>query len=168
MSARPQFELTIQGEQAPDIPYTNKVCTSKLLKQAFTAGSGDNQMDTLYKDDSDESGTIAASATETLDLQTALDALGEAMTLTDVALVYIEHKAASLASSISVQANAANGFTNLLGTAANLTIPAGGFFLFYMPVADAMVVSGTNKVLDIINDDGANAADYIVEIWGRK
>jgi hypothetical protein len=168
MAARPQFELTIQGEQAPVDPYTNKVCTSKLLKQAFTAGVADNQMDTLYKDSSDASGTIGTSATLALDLQTALDALGVAMTLTDVALVYIEHPASSLASSISVQASGANGFTNLLAATANFTIPAGGFLLFYMPVADAMVVSGTNKSLDIINDDGAQVASYVIEVWGRK
>lgn len=168
MAARPQFEVKIQGEQAPDAPYTNKVCTSKILKQAFTAGSGDEQMDTLYKDDDDASSTIGTSATITVDLQTALDALGVAMLLTDVALIYIEHPADSLASSISFEANSSNGLTNLLSATAAFTLPPGAFMLFYMPVADALVVSGTNKIIDITNDDGSNVAKYKIEIWGRK
>jgi len=168
MAVRAQFELKIQGEQAPDSPYLSKVTTSNTIKQSFLEGVLDNTFDTLFKDDDAASGTIGTSATKAFDLQTALDSLGVAMLLTDVALIYIEHPADSLASSISVQAAGANGLTNLLAATANFTIPPGGFLLFYMPLADATVVSGTNKIIDVINDDGSNVAKYVIEVWGRK
>ena len=164
------FTLDILGEDPPPETntYANKVTTTTRVKKRITQGTGDDQMDTLFREDSADAGTIAASGTQSVDLQTGLDPYGDALGLADAAMVYVEHKADSLASSISVQANASNGFTNLLGTAANLTLRPGDFLVVGAFTAGNLLVTAGNKVLDIINDDGSNAADYVVEVWGRK
>ena len=102
-----------------------------------------------------------------MDLKTAVDAFGEALALSDVALLYVEHKAASAASGIQVSANAANGWTNLLSANAALNLRPGDFMLVAAFTANNLAVGAANKVLDIDNVDGSNAADYVVEVWGR-
>lgn len=174
MSDASFFQLTANGYD----PSTNAdteaysdgpTRTRNVIVARMLPGTGNNQVARLYAEDSGDSGTttIAASGTQSLDLQTLTDARGNALSLSDVALLVIEHKAASAASSISVQANAANGWTNFIGTAANLTLPAGAVLALYVPTAAALAVGGTNKVLDLINDDGSNAAEYRFEVWGR-
>lgn len=174
MSSASFFQLTANGYDPSTNADTEAYAdgptrTRNLISARMLPGTGNDQVARLYAEDSADSGTssIGTSATINLDLQTLTDARGTALSLSDVAMLYIEHKAASAASSISVQANASNGFTNLLGTAANLTLPAGAVIVLYVPTAAALAVSGTNKVLDIINDDGAQVADYRFEVWGR-
>jgi hypothetical protein len=167
--ARSSFELKIQGEDPPPETntYGNRVQTSTILKQTLEQGALDNQHTVLFAEDTDDFGSLAASGTRSIDLQTALDAFGEALGLADVALLYIEHKADSLASSIAVQASAANAWTNLLSTTAALTLRPGDFMLVVAFTAGNLPVAGANKGLDIVNNDGSNAADYVVEVWGR-
>jgi hypothetical protein len=144
--------------------------TRRLIKERFIQGAGDKQMTVLFAQDSDDSGTpeIGTSATVSIDLKTALDSHDVALALTDTLLVFIEHKADSLASSISAKANAADGFTNLMNsTALAVNIPPGSIRAFYDPVADAMVVAADNKIIDLVNADGANTAGYRIEVWGR-
>ena len=143
--------------------------TKRILKERFLQGAGDKQMTGLFAQDTDDAGTaeIGTSATVSIDLQTALDAHDVATALTDTLLIFIEHKASSSASGLTVNANAANGFTNLFGTAAGIKLPPGSMRIFYDPVADAMVVSGTNKIIDLVNDDGSDALGYRIEVWGR-
>jgi len=166
---RSLFELKIQGEDPPPetATYLNKITTSTVVKKTVSQGALDDQMTVLFKEDTADFGTLAASATRAIDLQTALDAFGEALALTDVVLLYLKHKDASLASSISFQAAAANGLTNLLSATANLTLKPGDFIVVGAFAADSLVVAAGNKALDIINDDGVNAADYAFEVWGR-
>jgi hypothetical protein len=169
VTIRSTFELTIAGQDPPPETntYSNVVKTGTSVTKRLTQGTGNDQMTVLFREDSTDAGTIAASGTRSVDLQTALDAFGEAMALADVALLYVEHKETSVASSISVQANGANGFTNLLSATANLTLRPGDFMLVGAFTAGNLPVAAGNKVLDVINDDGANAADYVVEVWGR-
>ena len=169
MTARSTFELTIKGEDPPpeSNTYLERIRTSTVVRKIVLQGSADDEMTVLFKEDTADFGTLATSATRSIDLQTALDVFGEALALTDVAMLYIKHKDASLASAISIQANASDGLTNLLSTTANLTLRPGDFIVLGAFTADNLVVAANNKVLDIINDDGSNVADYVVEVWGR-
>lgn len=143
--------------------------TANVIRKRLLPGTSTDQVDKIWAEDSGDASTttIAASGTRSIDLQTETDARGTAIALTDAVMVFITHKSSSLSSGISIQANAANGWTNLLGTAAALKIPPGSTRVFFDPVAAALAISGANKVLDIVNDDGVNAADYRIEVWGR-
>jgi len=166
MAARSTLTIKIQGEQDPPTPYTEKVRHTPInINKSLLAGVLTDTFDSLYAVDTAALGT---SATVSHDLQTATDRFGVALTLTDVALIYVEHMADSTASSISLSANASNGFTNLLGAAAAVTLAPGDFFLVGALTADNLVVSGTNKVFDVTNDDGSNTAHYVMHVWGRK
>ena len=166
MAARSTLTITVTGEQDPPTPYTEKVRHTPLsINKSLLAGVIDDTFDSLYVIDD---AALAASATTSHDLQTALDRYGNALTLTDVALLYIEHKSDSLASSINVHANAVNGFTNLLTATAAVTLKPGDFLLVGALTADNLVVGAANKVFDVTNDDGVNAAHYVLHVWGRK
>ena len=143
--------------------------TRNFIRKPMLPGTGNDQTSKLYARDSGDAGTVPlpASGVAAIDLQTALDARGNALALTDVSMLLLTHKIGSTASSISLQANAANGFTNLLGTAAALKVYPGQTIAMVIPTAAALVVSGTNKVLDLTNDDAGNVAEYRFEVWGR-
>ena len=143
--------------------------TNTTILKRILQGAGNDQMTVLFAQDSDDTGTaeIPASGTVSIDLQTALDQYGNALALTDTLLILVEHKGDSSSSGIHMEANGVNGFTSLLSATAALNIPPGSLRLFLDFIADAMVVSGTNKVIDLNNDDGSNAAGYRIEVWGR-
>lgn len=158
------FELKITGVDTPPAPYTEGVKHAKnILKPSVIDGLLTDQFNKLVAKDED----IGTSATLTIDLQTDLDRYGVALALADVALLYIEHKDTSAASEIQVQANAANGFTNLMGTAAAVKLAPGDFILVGALIAGNLASDGTNKALDIVNQDGSNVAGVIVHLWGR-
>jgi hypothetical protein len=171
MAARSTFELTIKGQDpSPDTnSYIEPTTSSRVIKKTLLQGADDDEMTTLFVKDTADAATaqIGTSATVAYDLQTALDAWGDALAQTDIVLLFLEHKAASAASSISFQASAANGLTTLLSATANLTLSPGDFILVGAFTADNLVVSGASKSVDIINDDGSNVADYRFEVWGR-
>lgn len=171
MAAKSTIEVRVTGQMDPSetSTYTGPVSSSPptVVKEALTVGAADLQMDTLFIEDSADAGQLAASGTRSLDLQTLLDPFGDALVLTDAAYLFIQHKSGSTGV-LEVQPNAANGFTNFLGAGSSMTIQPNSFFLMFIPDANALVVSGTNKVLDLVETGTANAVDYRVEIWGRK
>ncbi len=173
MSAiRSIFELTIKGEDAPadTAAFNDGVTTSKIFRKVIVEGTSDDQMGALFKADTDDAGTaeIGTSATVSIDFQTALDPYGVALAAVDMVMLYIEHKATSSASSIQVEANAADGWTNLLGTAAAMPLAPGEFAVWTAFDAATKPITGTNKVLDLVNQDGSNTAAYVVEAWLRR
>ena len=173
MSAiRSIFELSIKGEDAPadTNAFNDGITTSTVIRKVILEGTATDQMGALLKLDSADAGTgtIAASATKSIDFKTDLDPYGVALAAVDMVMLYIEHKAASAASSIQVSANAANGWTNLLGTAAAMPLKPGECAVWTAFTAGTKLIEAANKVLDLVNQDGANAADYVVEAWLRR
>ena len=169
-----EFQLVMKGyDPNPNADIeaysAGPVKTNRSIVRRFLQGAGDNQMTVLFAQDSDDVGTaeIPASGTVSIDLQTALDQYTNALGMTDTLLIFVEHKSDSLSSGMHMEANAVNGFTNLLSATAALMIPPGSFRAFGDFLADAMVVGGTNKVLDLNNDDGSNTAGYRIEVCGR-
>ena len=165
----PRFVLRIDGQVAPPEAqtYAGTVNTRTRVTKSLLQGTGTNQVEVLHRANSDDDGQIAASGTLTLDLRLAPDPFGNPIVADDLAMLYIEHKSDSAASSISFQAGGSDGFTNLLGTAAAVTLRPGDRFLVGVFIAGNLPVTDSNRVLDIVNNDGANAADYVVEVWGR-
>lgn len=165
----PRFSLRMDGQDSPPESgaYGNIIRTRTRIGQTFLQGTGSNQVEVLHRSDSDEDGQIAASGTLSVDLWLALDPFGNPIVCEDVAVLYIEHKASSSASSINIQASSADGFTTLLSSTAALTLRPGDFIIVGAFTAGNAPVTESNRILDVTNDDGSNAADYIVEVWGR-
>lgn len=116
---------------------------------------------------------FAASGTSSFDLQSDQDRYGINMSSADVVLMYLEHKSTSLASSVHFEANAVNGWTSFLGSTGGtdrgtITLYPGDFMVLGSFTAGNQAVSGTNKVLDVVNDDGVNLASIAVQFWTRK
>tara|TARA_R110000824_G_scaffold46910_2_gene134301 strand:- start:43 stop:528 length:486 start_codon:yes stop_codon:yes gene_type:complete len=159
--ARSTLTLTIAGEQASPTPYVDQVRhVAKSVNLAILPGLLDNQFNKLYV----QSATIASGANVDVNLSTALDRFGVALALSDVALVWIENTS-SVAAVLTVKAGAANGFTNLLATSADVKLSAGDFLLVGALTAGNLAVTGTNAVLNL----GATVADVdvVVHVWGR-
>jgi hypothetical protein len=161
MPARSTLTLKIEGEQDPPAPYLDQVRhVAKNVNLSVLPGILDNQMNKLYV----ETGTVAGGGSTDVDLQADLDRYGNALTLADVALVYIASDATSVGT-LSVSAAAANGFTNLLATTAALTLSPGDFMLVGALTAGNLAVSGANKALTLAASGGN--VDYTVHVWGR-
>ena len=132
--------------------------------QTLPDGGLDNQMQVLtHKDES-----LAASGTNSYDMQLDEDRYGEAIAAADVVLLYVEHKASSSASSISFRPAAANGWTSFVSAGATLTLQPGDFMILGAFAAGNQAVSPTSKIMEVVNNDGVNAADYLIQFWNRK
>jgi len=168
-SIHPLFELRMDGQDPPpeSQTYGQVVKTRTRLRNELLQGTADNQVEVLLKSDSDDDGQLAASGVLQVDMVLGLDPFGNAIVADDLVMLFVRHKASSTASSISLRAASTNGLTNLLGTAAGLTLRPGDFIVVGTFTAGNLVVANANRILEVVNDDGANAADYVVEVWGR-
>lgn len=132
---------------------------------AFTPGTGTGKADVLFADRR----TLAASATENLDLAGALtDPLGAAATFGHVKAIYV--KAASTnTNSVVFGGAASNAFVGPLGgTTPTVTIPPGGFQVFVHPGAGWTVTAATGDLLKMANSGGTTGVQYDVMIIGTS
>ena len=159
--ARSTLTLKIQGEQDPPAPYVDQVRhLAKNLNLSLLPGALDNQMDTLFAQEA----TISSGGTAVINLQTDLDRFGQALTLTDAALVYIAH--AGTTGQLTINADATEPWTQLLSTTADVTLRPGDFLLVGALTADNLAVTAGGRQLKLtaVSAD----VDYVVSIWGRK
>ena len=158
--ARSTLTLKIEGEQDPPAPYLDQVrALAKNINLTLVPGLLDNQFNKLLA----QEGTVTTGAPVTVNLSTALDRYGAALGLSDVALLYVSHT--GTAGTLQVNAAAVSGFTNLLGTAANLTLSPGDFVLVGALDAGNLAVTPANCqiTLSAVTAD----ADYSLHVWGR-
>ena len=161
MSARSTLRIKIEGEQNPPSPYQDQIRhTAKSVDLTVLPGDLTNQFSKLYV----ETGTIPGAGSTDIDLQSDLDRYGNALSLTDVALIYISSDSTSTGT-LQVDAGAANGFTNLLSTSAAVKLSPGDFLIVGALTADNLAVSGTNKVITLSALVGS--VDYTIHGWGR-
>lgn len=162
MSARSTLTLKIEGEQNPPSPYVDQVRhTAKNINLTVLPGTLDNQFDKLFV----QTGAAPLGVSEIVNLQTALDRFGNAISLSDVALIYIANTGA--AGTLAISADSSDGFTNLLGTAANVTLSPGDFFIVGALTAGNLAVAAGNRQIKI-DAAGAPTVDYVVHVWGRS
>lgn len=108
------------------------------------------------------SGTLAASATVTIDLQGVTDYLGQSLTLTKIIAIQLK----ATGSTMKYEPGASNGLTWFLsGTSPAITVRDGGFFI----VGDGTfgVVSGSAKNITITNT-GATSGTYELALIGGQ
>lgn len=103
--------------------------------------------------------SIAASGTQTINLQSLTDALGQTITATKAYAIRIQNTGAN----ISLKAGAADGFVWFLVDASDiLLIHTGGTFAWAS--ATATTVDATHKNLLITNLSGSDATSVKVEL----
>jgi len=108
------------------------------------------------------SGTLAASASTTIDLQGVTDYLGQSLTLTKI----IAFQLTATTAAMKYEPGASNGLTWFLsGTTPAVTVQAGGFFL----IGDGTygTVSGSAKNIKITNV-GAVSGTYEIALIGGQ
>jgi hypothetical protein len=121
-------------------------------------------------------GTLAASASVTLDLTSYTDVCGRTTSaMVRMKGLFIWHigtdddsSITSPSSGLTLGAAASNQATLFFGTEATdtLTIPSGGFYCQWTPLAAGVTVDGTHKSVKIANDDASNSAQYRAVFWG--
>lgn len=144
------------GKVAHDLGYSPVI--------ALADGSGANQANKLFAD----SRTVAASATDSLDLNGALnDALGQSLALTRVAAIMIK-AAAGNGGDLLVGPAAVNGFLGPWNAAADRNkVKPGGILLLVAPTAAGFpVVAGTGDLLNVVNSNAGASGSYDIVIVG--
>lgn len=135
------------------------------LSLAFTDGVAAGNADRIFKD----TRTLAASATEDLDLSSTLTNIyGEAVAFADVRAILITAAAANT-NNVNVTRPAANGLPLFLAASDGIAIRPGGAFLWVAPDATGIpVTAGTGDLLTITNSAGSTGVDYSVTIIGAS
>lgn len=118
--------------------------------------------------------SIAASATLILDLTSFTNVAGQAgASLARVKKVLIrllsvadDSGAGTACTSVTIQPDGTNGWTNLLGTGSTLKLLNGDKFDWETQSALGVAVDGTHKRLDVVNNDGVNAAAVEILVVG--
>ena len=119
----------------------------------------------------DDTRTLAASATEDLDMGTGagqlVDALGDAFAPAEVVAVMI-FAAAANTNTVVVGAAAAEPFLGPMGgTTPTTTIKPGGCLLWYAP-AGWTVTNNSNDKIKVANSGAGTGVDYSIVIIGRS
>lgn len=129
----------------------------KKIAQAFTDGTGDDQLKKVYSD------SQAATASVTYDLAGGLtDGDGSAITFTTIKLIVIAAAAAN-AVNVEVGANASNDFATIFGNATDkLIIPPGGTLLLMAPDDGYAVTAGTGDILKVAAASSTAAWDILL------
>ena len=130
----------------------------------FTDGTGANQAKKVVED----TRTLAASATENLDLAGGLtDAFGAAVTFTKVkALIIVA--APGNTNDVLVGGAASNGFISPFGDATDVVkVKPGGAIALIAPDASGYAVTAaTGDLLKVANSAGGTSVDYTVIVVG--
>lgn len=139
-------------------------------KKRVTSGTSNNQIDLGYFRDTPTA--IAASGNQDFDLAGSLtDSFGTSITMAKVCGILVLNW--NTAGTLSVTRPASNGAANvfiaagdgvIVGPAADSENP--GIFFYWSPVGRA-VTAGTGDLINLINNDSSNAANYTIGLFGR-
>lgn len=126
----------------------------------LTSGAGVGAADLVWAD----TRTVAASATDSLDLAGSLSGLlGGTVTFARIKGLIV---AASAANTTDVRITRGTNAVPLLSAAAYVPVKPGGLFCWFDPSAAGVVVTaGTGDLIDMVNS-GATAATYDVVVIG--
>jgi hypothetical protein len=132
---------------------------------SLATGTGANQADMLWSD----TRTLAASATEDLDLAASLTGpLGGTLTFARIKAVVVA-AASGNTNNVNVTRPAANGVPLFLAAGDGVAVRPGGFFFWAAPDATAVAVTaGTGDLLTLTNSAGSTSVTYDVVIIGAS
>lgn len=161
-----KLKATVQAQYAGSndiaVPIQDVV---KQIALAFTSGVAASQADVLFMDER----TLAASATENLDLNASLtDAFGAAFNPAKVKAVLVYALAANV-NDVVVGGAASNGWLGPFGAAAHtVAVKPGGFLFMAAPGLAGLgaVTAATGDLLKITNSSSGSSVTYGVIIIG--
>ena len=128
---------------------------------SFKFGSGNAQANKIYS----AKVSIAASATLSLDLDDSSlkDAFGNGLNFANIKSIRISHAGDSAASSVNLLGDF---MTTRFGASFSAPLPAGASFAYADNQTGLAVTASTGDVIEILNNDGSNAADVIIDLIG--
>lgn len=166
MALATTITLTISAALTKALDLVSAEGRHAISKQiALASGTGANQADKVFSD----SRTIAASATDSLDLAGALlDALGDAFTPARIKALYV-FAAAANTNNVNVTRPAANGVPLFLAAGDGIPVRPGGLFVWVAPDATGVAVTaGTGDLIDIVNSGAGTSVTYDILIVGAS
>jgi hypothetical protein len=156
--------VTVNAKSTPDLGTSS---ATRALSAALTlaAGTGAGQADIAFTD----TRTLAASATEDLDLAGALVGVeGAAVVFARIKAIVIT-AAAGNTNNVVVSRPASNGLVLFSAASDAIPIRPGGFLAVGTGAADAtgiVVTAGTGDLLTITNSSSGTGVDYSIAVVG--
>lgn len=137
---------------------------SSSLSGRFTSGTGSGMVDRLFSD----SRTLAASATEDLDLAGVLtDAMGATLTFAKIKFVLVKAAAANT-NDVVISRPASNGVPLFTAAGDSIAVQPGGAFLWVAPGTGVTVTAATGDLLTLTNSAGSTGVTYEIVIMGTS
>lgn len=163
-----KIRVDLSADLSSAADFTTPSAPLKRVYQAILrSGTGAGLADRLFSDQR----TLAASATEDLDLAGALvDTLGGTTVFARVKGLLVA-AAAGNTNNVVVGAAAANPWATLLGATGTITLRPGAFFVAVAGTADATgwaVTAGTGDLLKVANSAAGTPVVYDVHVIGAS
>jgi hypothetical protein len=161
-SLRSFFELAAELTSPLDLSTpTSSLAVRQQMN--FAQGAGAGQADMIWHD----RGTIAASATTSLDLAGGLAGpFGGNLTFARIKALLVRAAAANT-NNVNVVRPASNGVPWTLAAGDGFPVKPGGVFWWYDPTAAGVAVTaGTGDLLDLVNSGAGTSVTYEIVIVG--
>lgn len=127
----------------------------------ITSGTASGKADVVFAD----TRTLAASATEDLDLSGALATLLQTAIFVKVKAVYV-YAAIANTNNVQVTRKATTGIPLFMADGDGIALPPGALFLFASPLSGFAVADTTDDTLTFTNSAGTTGVTYTVIIVG--
>lgn len=167
MSPGALIDILLKGQLVPAGDESGGAVCEFSLSERLASGTGLRQADNPHIDVR----TLAASASETIDLQGLTNANGATPTVAEVVAILLYADPANVGNlriDDSPASNWSSLFTSSGGTDdAQLTLPPGAFILAGCVQAAAYAVDAGNRQFLVENLDGSNAGSYTIFLFTR-
>jgi len=138
----------------------------KILKQVWTAGTGANQIDVMFRD---RRTVTLSTTTDDLDLAgVLLDVFGNTITFTSIKEIVILNRATVSGEDLLIGAAAANAWSQPFNgsTTAQDDCFASGVWVRSAPLSGILVTAGSSDTLRITHNGSADDIEYDIVIKG--
>jgi hypothetical protein len=162
MSLETTITLSISARLAKALDLLSAEGRHEIKKQiALATGTGAGKADKVWSDKR----TIAASATDSIDLQAALvDAVGDAFTPACIKALYV-YAHATNTNNVNVTRPALNGVPLFLAAGDGIPVKPGGLLAWVDPSAGGVgVTADTGDLIDLVNSGGGTEVVYDILI----
>jgi hypothetical protein len=160
--------MTLRLNLTHENPESGSTASESFPQITYNVASGTtaSSMDKLWTD----TRTLAASATEDLDLAGALvNKLGDTTVFADVRLICVVASSANT-NNVLVGGAASNQFINWVGNVTDIVVvkPGGILFLYTPTDPGYAVTAGTGDLLKIANSGGTTGVTYNIYVGGAS
>lgn len=158
-----RFKLHVLSQLAPAGDHSGGAIGETTIDESYGNGTGDRQADAeLY-----DVRALAASGSETLNLQTILDANGVALGAAEVVALVIK-AAETNGDTLTIEPSAAEPWNLLVGAAGAHALRPGASLVLQSVNDGDYPVGASNRQIDVTNDDAGAAASYTLHVIVRR